>query len=190
MKIGMIVGMAVLSIGCNEKESSKEATPVAHTKEAPEKTKKEETVKKAPKKIDVKSSLKDTYKKQAESLIAAIDGAGAADVVMNASLELTKTGLLMIPSLIKMNPVCTEYLNAILAIGPTLHTIPLDEIESGYHADGKLPKVSAAECYHGKDLVVHPATVSALAKAGLKDREKAKHEIEEVLEHLGAINFE
>ena len=61
------------------------------------------------------------------------------------------------------------------------------EIETGYHADGKLPKTPSAECYHGKDLVVHPATVVALANAGLTDREKAKAEITEVLGHLGAV---
>ena len=96
----------------------------------------------------------------------------------------------MLPTLIQLHSACAEYLGVIQSVGATLHTLPLEEIESGYHADGKLPQVSSAECYHGKDLVVHPATVTALAKAGLADRAKAKHEIEEVLEHLGAIQLE
>lgn len=70
------------------------------------------------------------------------------------------------------------------AVGSTLKALPLKEIASGYHADGKLP---APEFSHGKDLVVHPATVAALAKAGLSEesrRAKAKREVIEVLGHL------
>ena len=96
----------------------------------------------------------------------------------------------MLPAMMKAQPTCTEYLKAIQEVGSTLKDLPLAEIESGYHADGKLPKMPSEECYHGKDLVVHPATVAALAKGGLKtpeERQKAKIEIVEVLGHLGAI---
>ena len=81
--------------------------------------------------------------------------------------ELTQTGLSMLPGLVEAYPDCKEYMDAIAAVGETLKDMPLEEIESGYHADGKLPKMPSADCYHGKVLVVHPATVSALAKAGL-----------------------
>ena len=92
--------------------------------------------------------------------------------------------------MIDQHPECKAYLEAIVAVGPTLKDLPLEEIESGYHADGKLPKMPSGKCYHGKDLVVHPATVAALAKAGLatdKDRKQAKDEIAEVLGHLTAV---
>ena len=132
----------------------------------------------------------DVYRTQAEALVAAIDGGKTAEDILKLSEELTATGLSMIPGLIAAHPECKEYLDAIVAVGATLKDLPIEEIESGYHMDGKLPKMPSADCYHGKDLVVHPATVSALAKAGLatdEAREAAKGEIVEVLGHLTAI---
>ena len=127
---------------------------------------------------------------QAEALVVAIDEGQKADAILKLSDELTQTGLSMLPGLVAAHPECKEYLDAIAAVGDTLKDMALEEIESGYHADGKLPKMPSADCYHGKDLVVHPATVSALAKAGLstpESRHDAKKEIVEVLGHLTAV---
>ena len=96
----------------------------------------------------------------------------------------------MLPRLIKENPACAEYLGAVQKIGLELKNMPLEEIETGYHKDGKLPKIPSGVCYHGKDVVVHPATVAAMAKIDLSTpqlREKAKEEITEVLGHLKEI---
>ena len=132
----------------------------------------------------------DVYKQQAEALVAAIDAGKEAPEVLKLADELTQTGLSKLPDMIVSHPECKAYLEAIQAVGSTLKDLPLAEIETGYHADGKLPTMPSTDCYHGKDLVVHPATVAALAKAGLataEDRAKAKGEIVEVLGHLGAI---
>ena len=104
--------------------------------------------------------------------------------------QLTSTGMGMLPAMMESHPACQEYLTAIQAVGTTLRDLSIEDIEVGYHADGKLPKMPSPECYHGKDLVVHPATVAALAKAGLakpEDRERAKGELVEVLIHLGEV---
>lgn len=180
MKCFAVLSLLLVSCQDTQESTSTEKKNV----ESPKKTEKPAVEKKV---VPTTESPKEVYKKQAESLMAKIDGSGSAEEIATLSKELTKTGLSMLPALVELHKECTEYLGAIQSIGPTLHTLPLEEIESGYHADGKLPQVSSAECYHGKDLVVHPATVTALAKAGLTDRAKAKHEIEEVLEHLGAI---
>jgi hypothetical protein len=69
--------------------------------------------------------------------------------------------------------------------------LSLEAIESGYHADGLLPPLKDATCYHAKDLLVHPATVQAMARIGMTKDEQWKqaiHEIEEVLAHLSAVN--
>ena len=132
----------------------------------------------------------DPYRTQAEALVAAIDAGKTAAEILPLADELTKTGLSMLPAMIEAHPVCKTYLDAITAVGLKLRDMPIDEIESGYHTDGKLPPMPSADCYHGKDLVVHPATVSALAIAGLsteEDRQAAKGEIVEVLGHLTAI---
>ena len=130
------------------------------------------------------------YRQQANALVAAIDGDADAAAILVLADELTATGLSMLPAMKTEHPVCGAYLDAITAVGATLKDLPLEEIESGYHSDGKLPPMPSAECYHGKDLVVHPATVAAMAKAGLatpEDRRSAKGEIVEVLGHLTAI---
>lgn len=135
----------------------------------------------------------DTYRLQAKGLITAIDKNSSDEEVLRLADELTGSGLVMLDSMQKQFPVCEPYFDAIRAVGNTLKDLPVAEIESGYHADGKLPPMPAAECYHGKDLVVHPATVAALAKAGLKsdeDRTTAKGEILEVINHLEGIGTE
>ena len=135
----------------------------------------------------VPSNPDGNYREQAEALVAAIDGGKDAAEIGQLADKLTKTGLAMLPALIEKHAECKAYLDAIIAVGDKLKDMPLDEIEAGYHADGKLPETPSAECYHGKDLVVHPATVVALVNAGLTDREQAKAEITEVLGHLGAV---
>jgi len=136
-------------------------------------------------------SASDRYKQRAERLVQAIDSDVGAARIMKMADGLTKTGLSMLPAMVEAHPACEAYLGAIAEAGPTLKDLSLEEIEKGYHADGKLPEMPSAECYHGKDLVVHPATVAALAKAGLataEDRAHAKAEIVEVLSHLGALD--
>ncbi len=132
----------------------------------------------------------DSYREQALALVAAIDGDADAAAILALADALTATGLSMLPAMKAEHPVCAAYLDAITAVGATLKDLPLEEIESGYHSDGKLPPMPSAECYHGKDLVVHPATVAAMAKKGLngpEDRRSAKGEIVEVMGHLTAI---
>ena len=127
------------------------------------------------------------YRAEAEALVAAIDGGIDAAEVGRLAENLTKTGLAMLPAMIETHAECKAYLEAIIAVGDKLKDMPLAEIEAGYHSDGKLPETPSAACYHGKDLVVHPATVVALVNGGLTDREQAKAEITEVLGHLGAV---
>ena len=66
----------------------------------------------------------------------------------------------------------------------------LEAIERDYHADGKLPPMKRAVCYHAKDLLVHPATMAVIAKTqkdSPKTREMISHELEEVLAHFGEV---
>lgn len=106
------------------------------------------------------------------------------------AMSLVNTSKSIVTQSIKALPQCTEYLTALLEAADTIATLPLDIIESGYHADGKLPPLKDGSCYHAKDLLVHPATVQAMATQGIKTNaqwKQAAHEIEEVLEHLSAV---
>ena len=132
--------------------------------------------------------MSNRYKEQANNLVQALEGDKPAYEILKMSEELTRTGLSFIPRIIINNPECKRVLGkAVRKVAPQLKDLPIEEIESGYHADGKLPKTPSPKCYHGKDLIVHPATVSALAKVGLstpESRQKAKNEIVEVLRSL------
>ncbi len=72
----------------------------------------------------------------------------------------------------------------------SLKTISHESLEKDYHHDGALPK-APAECYHTKDLFIHPATVIVLTRddPSLNDTTKSSinAEISEVLGHTELV---
>ena len=129
------------------------------------------------------------FKTGAEALLIDIDTKTDEEILASAD-ALTQVGLDLLPALEAQHPECKPYFAAIAEVGLSLKDLPLEEIELGYHLDGKLPAMPGPECYHGKDLVVHPATVAAMAKAGIttdEERNSAKDEIAEVLGHLSGV---
>lgn len=129
------------------------------------------------------------YREQATSLFQQLKNKNPdkLETKSKALLEISKG---IVKSNIKILPQCQEYLTALLNDADKIALLPLAEIESGYHADGKLPPLKDGTCYHAKDLLVHPATVQAMAKQGINTKEEwkqAAHEIEEVLEHLSIV---
>lgn len=83
---------------------------------------------------------------------------------------------------------CSDYLNASLEVVGKMETISEEAIERDYHLDRNLPEGSP-ECYHVKDLLVHPATIIVLLReAGLEERrDDMLHEITENESHLSAV---
>lgn len=129
------------------------------------------------------------YKEQATMLHQQLLNKNAKELEKNAKnlVDISKT--IVIKS-IQALPQCQTYLTALLNVADDIASLPIEEIESGYHADGKLPPLTDGSCYHTKDLLVHPATVQAMAKTQINTKEEwkqAAHEIEEVLEHLAAV---
>jgi len=130
------------------------------------------------------------YKNNAQQLVSLISEKGNDAKVEKYSATLVQVSQPILKAFIKKFPQCDEYLTAVSKAADIIPTLPLSEIESGYHADGKLPKLTDANCYHAKDLLVHPATVQAMAVIGIKtdkQREQAKHEVEEVLTHFAQV---
>ena len=135
------------------------------------------------------SDLK-SYQQQAKALLEQLEKKGTN--IESASAQLVKTSLPIVDQFIVKYPECDAYLTALKDAAAFIPTLPLEEIESGYHADGKLPPLKNAQCYHAKDLLVHPATVQAMAKIGIKTDKQwqsAEHEIEEVIEHFGQVEM-
>lgn len=100
-------------------------------------------------------------------------------------LDLVEDSKTILAQVIKAKPQCADYLNKTLAAADAMLTMDLDTIERDYHKDGALPK-APGECYHAKDLLVHPATAVVLARGETFNKdtlETIEHEIEEVLSH-------
>lgn len=87
-------------------------------------------------------------------------------------------------------PQCDEYLTKTMVLKNSLKTISHESLEKDYHHDGALPK-APAECYHTKDLFIHPATVIVLTRddPSLNDTTKSSinAEISEVLGHTELV---
>ena len=87
-------------------------------------------------------------------------------------------------------PQCDEYLTKTMVLKNSLKTISHESLERDYHHDGALPK-APAECYHTKDLFIHPATVIILTRddPSLNDTTKSSinAEISEVLGHTELV---
>lgn len=139
---------------------------------------------------DNENPLIKSYKTQAQILLKQLDKKDVG-AVAKQSEQLVSLSKSIISEVNKNLPQCTEYFTALSDAADTMADLSLDVIESGYHSDGLLPPLKDGTCYHAKDLLVHPATVQAMARIGMKtDKEwqQAKHEIEEVLAHLSAVN--
>jgi hypothetical protein len=87
-------------------------------------------------------------------------------------------------------PQCKEYLEMTFVLKNQLEDISHDNLEKNYHHDAALPK-APVECYHTKDLFVHPATVIVLTRddPSLNDATKQSitAEISEVLGHTELV---
>lgn len=130
-----------------------------------------------------------TYKAQAEELMRMIESKKIEGIESKADalVETSKPIVAMAKSVL---PQCNEYFDALIEAAEIIPTLPLDTIETDYHADGKLPPLKDGSCYHVKDLLVHAATVQAMARIGIttdKGWHSAEHEIEEVIEHFDIV---
>ena len=87
-------------------------------------------------------------------------------------------------------PQCKEYLAKTLTLKNNLKEISHDTLEKDYHHDGALPK-APVECYHTKDLFVHPATVLVLTRddpaLSPETKTSISSEITEVIGHTEVV---
>lgn len=130
------------------------------------------------------------YQTLAADINEKVENKGAFTDIKAKAEKLTRLSTKLLPVFVAKQPVCKDYIQAAIAASETMLNISLDKIESDYHADGKLPPMKQAVCYHAKDLLVHPATVAVIARTlpdNAKTREKLHHEIEEVLEHFNEV---
>ncbi|MCG7535637.1 hypothetical protein [Pseudoalteromonas sp. OOF1S-7] len=89
-------------------------------------------------------------------------------------------------------PQCGAYLDAVLGAAQTLPTLTLQQLELDYHDAQALPTLVDPVCYHPKELLVHPAKVAVMSKAGLSDDEAyldAELELVELMAHVEQVRL-
>ena len=141
--------------------------------------------------ISITAGLLADYEIAGKKLIANLDSSTTtADGVNNQAKNLLSLSEDVIKSAQFRLPQCDEYLAKTLTLKNSLQEISHDTLEKDYHHDGALPK-APGECYHTKDLFVHPATVIVLTRddPSLNAETKASihSEIAEVLGHTEIV---
>ena len=131
------------------------------------------------------------YEIMAKKLVATIDdGDPSAQSVKNQAERLITLSEDVISSARFRLPQCDEYLAKTLELKNELNSISHAAIEKDYHQDGALPK-APIECYHTKDLIVHPATVVVLTRddplMSSATKQSIAAEINEVLAHTEVV---
>lgn len=131
------------------------------------------------------------YEIEAGKLIARLDSKEISgdNVQLDAENLLTLSEEVIDSARFRL-PQCDAYLAKTLTLKGQLDNISHESLEHDYHHDGALPK-APAECYHTKDLFVHPATVIVLTRddpaLAAETRENIRAEINEVLAHTEVV---
>jgi|TARA_B110000046_G_C12916082_1_gene365014 hypothetical protein len=139
--------------------------------------------------LSITAGLLTEYEIEAKKLVSNLNNGSSTDIRKQAStlLELSEN---VISSAQYRLPQCDEYLAKTLMLKNNLQEISLENLEKDYHHDGALPK-APSECYHTKDLFVHPATVIVLTRDNPVLNEAIKSsihdEITEVLAHTEIV---
>ena len=141
--------------------------------------------------LSITAGLLADYEIAAKKLITNLDNDSTKAIdISNQAKALLVLSENIIDSAQYRLPQCDEYLGKTLMLKNNLHDISLASLEKDYHHDGALPN-APGECYHTKDLFVHPATVIVLARDDPTLNETTKAtinlEISEVLAHTEIV---
>ena len=137
------------------------------------------------------ASLLTNYEIEAKKLLEMLKTKNInSKTIQNKAKDLLSLSEVVIESAQFRLPQCNEYLTKTLVIKTSLEEISHETLEKDYHHDGALPK-APGECYHTKDLFIHPATVYVLVRDDplLQDATKSSinAEITEVLAHTELV---
>lgn len=137
-------------------------------------------------KIEKSAVLLANYEIEAKRLVRFTENGDDQNKIAEQAKKLMSLSEVVIDSARFRLPQCDDYLAMSVALKEQLGVISHARLESDYHHDGALPK-APPECYHAKDLFVHPATVIVLTRddPALEEttRNSIKAEIIEVLAH-------
>ena len=126
------------------------------------------------------------YETTLDKTIQVLSGSDDAKIIKDQAVKLFKLGRVLTRYVRSKKPECSEYLSSLLSVNDALLKLSPQEIEAGYHRDGRLPKNPNPTCHHAKDLMVHPATVIVLNQ--VTPRVKVELMLREVLELKGHLS--
>ena len=143
------------------------------------------------KRLSVTAGLLAQYEFAAKKLIEEINSTQATvENTTTQATDLLRLSEDVISSAQFRLPQCKDYLEKTLVLKDQLNKISHERLEKDFHHDAALPK-APTECYHTKDLFVHPATVIVLTRDDptLNDatRQSITSEITEVLGHTELV---
>ena len=141
--------------------------------------------------LSVIAGLLADYEIEAKKLVESLDDENLSLSVTNQRanklIDISESVILMARFRL---PQCDAYLSQSMTLKDKLNTISNEKLESDYHHDGALP-AAPAECYHTKDMFVHPATVVVLTRDDpsltADTRDSIRAEITEVLAHTEVV---
>jgi hypothetical protein len=141
-------------------------------------------------KLQKSAVLLANYEIEAKKLVRLTNN-GADNVLINTQARrLMDLSEVVIDSARFRLPQCDDYLAKSVALRESLRDISHERLEKDYHHDGVLPK-APPECYHAKDLFIHPATVLVLTRddpaLSGETRNSITAEITEVLAHTEVV---
>lgn len=130
------------------------------------------------------------YEIEARKIIKRIDAGATGEIISEQAKKLLNLSEGVISSAQFRLPQCDAYLAKTMTLKNSLQEISHETLEKDYHQDGALP-AAPAECYHAKDLFVHPASVIVLIRddPALSNTTKSsiKSEITEILVHTEVV---
>ena len=131
-----------------------------------------------------------TELKELESLVSDT-GTTAAQIELK-SQKLVLEGNALLSRFAKTQKACAPMLKQVVADSEKMQGLSVEEIEVQYHQGKSLPKVEKDFCYEAKEFVVHPATVTVLARTkelNSETRGNMQAEIGELGHHLDNIQI-
>ncbi len=141
-------------------------------------------------KLEKSAVLLAKYEIEAKKLIKLNEKGAAAGQINSKARHLMDLSKTVLESARFRLPQCDAYLALSLTLEGQLSDITHARLESDFHHDGALPQ-APPECYHAKDLFVHPASVIILTRDDpeLSDETKKaiQAEISEVLAHTELV---
>lgn len=92
------------------------------------------------------------------------DSSSNAGQIEAASTRLVEKGNPILTRIAALEKDCKSTLEKVVADSTKMQALKFEEIETQYHQGKALPKAENDLCYEVKEFVVHPATVTVLAR--------------------------